>query len=200
MEFSGSGTVTDAPIAVVDFTEPTTTASASSAGCEASDFPAGGLAGKVAVIQRGTCDFGLKVQNAEDAGAAAVIIFNEGTIGAPDRQGLVNGTLGGYDITIPALGATYAAGRYLVDHPAATVSLSATTRTDQLADGNLIAETKTGRTDRTVIVGAHLDSVPEGPGINDDGSGTATDLEIALRMASLGIEPRNRVRFIWFAG
>src|SRR6185312_8055253 len=58
MEFSGSGSVTNAAIAVIDFTEPTTTASASSAGCEDSDFPAGAtsLAGKVAVIQRGTCD------------------------------------------------------------------------------------------------------------------------------------------------
>lgn len=202
MEFSGSGAVANAPIAVIDFVEPTTTASASSAGCEDADFPAGAtsLAGKVAVIQRGTCDFGLKVVNAQAHGAAAVIIFNEGTIGAPDRQGLINGTLGGYDITVPVLGATYAAGRYLVDHPAATVSLSASTRTDNLQTSNLIAETKTGRTDRTVIVGAHLDSVPEGPGINDDGSGTSTDLEVALQMANLGIKPVNRVRFIWFSG
>ena len=51
---------------------------------------------------------------------------------------------------------------------------------------NVIAETKTGRTDRAVVVGAHLDSVPEGPGINDDGSGIATDLEVALQMAKLG--------------
>jgi Zn-dependent M28 family amino/carboxypeptidase len=78
--------------------------------------------------------------------------------------------------------------------------LSSTTRTDTLQTNNLIAETKTGRTDRTVIVGAHLDSVPEGPGINDDGSGSATDLEVALQMAKLGIKPVNQVRFIWFSG
>jgi Zn-dependent M28 family amino/carboxypeptidase len=200
MEFSGNGAVTNAPVAVIDFTEPTSTASASSSGCEASDFPAGGIAGKVAVVQRGTCDFGLKAQNAENAGAIATIIFNEGTIGDPDRQGLISGTLGSYTINKPVLGATYAVGRYLVDHPSATVSLSATTRTDRLPTNNLIAETRTGRTDRTVIVGAHLDSVPEGPGINDDGSGTSTDLEIALQMAKLGIKPVNQVRFIWFAG
>ena len=202
MEFSGSGAVSNAPIAVIDFVEPTATASTSNAGCEDADFPAGAtsLAGKVAVIQRGTCDFGLKVVNAQAHGAAAVILFNEGTIGAPDRQGLINGTLGGYDITVPVLGATYAVGRYLVDHPSATVSLSASTRTDNLQTNNLIAETKTGRTDRTVIVGAHLDSVPEGPGINDDGSGTSTDLEVALQMAKLGIKPVNQVRFIWFSG
>ena len=98
------------------------------------------------------------------------------------------------------LEATYARAATCVDHPTATVSLSATTRTDRLPTRNVIAETKTGRTDRTVVVGAHLDSVPEGPGINDDGSGTATDLEVALQMAKLGVKPVNQVRFIWFSG
>jgi Zn-dependent M28 family amino/carboxypeptidase len=199
MSDSGSGSVSNAPIAVIDFTEPTQQASASSAGCDASDFPAS-LAGKVAVIQRGTCDFGVKAKNAQDRGALAVVIFNEGTIGDPERNGLINGTVEGYGVTLPVLEATYAAGRYLVDHPSATVSLSATTRTDRLPTRNVIAETKTGRADRTVVVGAHLDSVPEGPGINDDGSGTATDLEVALQMAKLKVKPTNRVRFIWFAG
>src|SRR5262245_15940565 len=68
MEFSAAGTVTNASLVSIDFTEPTRTASASSAGCEASDFPAGGIAGKVALIQRGTCDFGQKVVNAQTAG------------------------------------------------------------------------------------------------------------------------------------
>jgi Zn-dependent M28 family amino/carboxypeptidase len=40
--------------------------------------------------------------------------------------------------------------------------------------------------------------VPEGPGINDNGSGTATDLEVALQMAELGIQPRNKVRFAFW--
>ncbi|HEY3485178.1 MAG TPA: M20/M25/M40 family metallo-hydrolase, partial [Ilumatobacteraceae bacterium] len=58
--------------------------------------------------------------------------------------------------------------------------------------------TKTGRTDRVVVVGAHLDSVPEGPGINDNGSGSATTLEIALQMAASGVEPENQVRFAFW--
>ena len=203
MDASGSGGVTNAPLVSIDFAEPTTTASTSNAGCEAADFPAS-LAGKVALIQRGTCDFGQKAKNAQDRGAAAVIIFNEGTIGDPDRNGLINGTVEGYGVTIPALEATYPAGRFLNDLYASgqnpTVSLSATTRTRVLETRNVVAETTTGRTDRTVISGAHLDSVPEGPGINDDGSGTATQLEVALQMARLKIQPRNQVRFIWFAG
>jgi Zn-dependent M28 family amino/carboxypeptidase len=199
MSDSGSGSVSNAPIAVIDFAEPTQQASTSSAGCEDSDFPAS-LAGTVAVIQRGTCDFGLKAQKAQARGALAVIIFNEGTIGDPDRNGLINGTVEGYGITLPVLEATYAAGRYLVDNPSATVSLSATTRTDRLPTRNVIAETRTGRADRTVVVGAHLDSVPEGPGINDDGSGVASQLETAIQMSNLKVKPTNRVRFIFFSG
>jgi Zn-dependent M28 family amino/carboxypeptidase len=199
MSDSGSGTASNAPIAIIDFVEPTQQASTSSAGCEDADFPAS-LAGKVAVIQRGTCDFGDKARRAQDRGALAVIIFNEGTIGDPERNGLINGTVEGYGVTIPVLEATYAAGRYLVDHPAATVSLSAATRTDRIPTRNVIANTKTGRTDRAVVVGAHLDSVPEGPGINDNGSGSGADLEVALQMAKLGVKPVNQVRFIWFSG
>jgi aminopeptidase S len=47
---------------------------------------------------------------------------------------------------------------------------------------NVIAQTATGVPDRVVMAGAHLDSVPEGPGINDNGTGVATLLEIATRM------------------
>jgi Zn-dependent M28 family amino/carboxypeptidase len=203
MDASGSGAISGAPLVSIDFTEPTTTASASTAGCEAADFPSS-LSGKVALIQRGTCDFGLKAKNAQDRGALGVIVFNEGTIGAPDRNGLINGTVGGYGVTVPVLDATYAAGRFLHDAYAQgknpTVSMSATTRNRVLETRNVIAETTTGRTDRTIISGAHLDSVPEGPGINDDGSGTATQIEVALQMAKLKIQPRNQVRFIWFSG
>ena len=51
-----------------------------------------------------------------------------------------------------------------------------------------------------MLAGAHLDSVPAGPGINDDGSGTAWQLELAEQIAKLGIPPRNKIRFMWFGG
>ena len=65
---------------------------------------------------------------------------------------------------------------------------------------NVIAETPGGRADRTVVVGGHLDSVYAGPGINDDGSGVSMMMETAQQMAVLGIQPRNKVRFIFFSG
>jgi minor extracellular serine protease Vpr len=43
-------------------------------GCDA--WPAGAFAGKAALIQRGVCEFGVKVLNAELAGAAFVVVYN----------------------------------------------------------------------------------------------------------------------------
>jgi Zn-dependent M28 family amino/carboxypeptidase len=61
----------------------------------------------------------------------------------------------------------------------------------------VVAQTATGSPDNVVMAGAHLDSVPEGPGINDNGSGTAALLETAVR---LGGAPAvaNAVRFAFW--
>jgi Zn-dependent M28 family amino/carboxypeptidase len=202
-DFSGDGDVT-APITVVDFKEPNTTASNSNAGCEAADF-AGFPVGNVALIQRGTCDFGVKVENAKAAGAKAVILFNEGTIGASDRNDVLIPTLAGYDATgVAVIGTDYATGRDLVDRAAGgpvTVHVKVDGFINEnVQTNNIIAETPGGRSDRTVVVGGHLDSVYEGPGINDDGSGVAMMLETAEQMSALKIKPTNKVRFIFFAG
>jgi Zn-dependent M28 family amino/carboxypeptidase len=61
---------------------------------------------------------------------------------------------------------------------------------------NVIAETTSGDPNNVIVVGAHLDSVGVGAGINDNGSGSATILEIAEQMTK--VKPRNQVRFIWF--
>ena len=59
---------------------------------------------------------------------------------------------------------------------------------------NVIAQTHTGRADNVVMAGAHLDSVPAGPGINDNGSGSAALLETALKLGS-SPNVKNAVRF-----
>ena len=79
-----------------------------------------------------------------------------------------------------------------------TLTITTSTVSEVRESENVIAETSTGRTDRVVVSGAHLDSVIEGPGINDNGSGSAAQLEVALQMAELGSSPVNQVRFIWF--
>ena len=90
MTYSGSGDVT-APLAAVDINLAGDHASTS--GCEADDF-AGFTPGNIALLQRGTCTFRIKADNAAAAGASGVIIFNQGNVDpADDRVGLFGGTL-----------------------------------------------------------------------------------------------------------
>jgi Zn-dependent M28 family amino/carboxypeptidase len=168
----------------------------STSGCEAADF-AGFPAGNIALLQRGTCTFQIKAENAAAAGAVGAIIFNQGN--TIDRRGLIAGTLSAeYSADIPVFEATYDLGVTFANTPGLELHMFANVFRDIVTAENVIAETKTGRDDRVVLVGAHLDSVPEGPGIQDNGSGSAAILEIALQMAELGIQPRNQVRFAWW--
>jgi Zn-dependent M28 family amino/carboxypeptidase len=64
----------------------------------------------------------------------------------------------------------------------------------------VVAETPRGDANHMVMLGAHLDSVPAGPGVNDDGSGTSFQLELAEQLAKAGTPPRNKIRFLWFGG
>jgi Zn-dependent M28 family amino/carboxypeptidase len=215
MDYSGAGDVT-APVTVVDVVLGQPNTSPVTSGCDGAfaevgdggfgnivedpdgpdDFVDAGLeAGDIALVQRGTCTFALKVANAEAAGASAVIIFNQGN--TEDRSGVLAGTLGGGD-NLPTLGISYALGEELAGIDGLEMRVFTDTISETRPTSNVIAETPGGRTDRTVVVGAHLDSVLAGPGINDNGSGSATILEIALQIAELGIEPRNQIRFMWY--
>ncbi|GAA4382928.1 M20/M25/M40 family metallo-hydrolase [Agromyces bauzanensis] len=198
-EYSGSGDVT-APLEAVDLVlPPGPTASTSNSGCEELDF-ADFDAGNIALVQRGTCDFSVKAHNAFVAGAVGVIIFNEGQEG---RTETLAATLGDqFSDPIPVIGTSFEIGDELASL-LAQGEVVIHLKTDTLIEldvptANLIAETPTGRDDRVVMAGAHLDSVPDGPGIEDNGTGSATLLETALQMADLGIEPRNTVRFAWW--
>ena len=62
----------------------------------------------------------------------------------------------------------------------------------------MIAETRGGDPDHVVVVGAHLDSVEAGPGINDDGSGTSLLLTMAQRLARPGHPLKQKIRFGWW--
>lgn len=167
----------------------------STSGCEATDFAAF-PAGNIALLQRGACTFQLKAENAADAGAVGVIVFNQGN--APGRFGLDNVTLSAsYVGGIPVLFATYDRGAEWAGTPSLTMRLFANVLRESLTTANVLAETRGGRADNVVMLGAHLDSVFEGPGINDNGSGSAAILETALQMKN--VNPRNKVRFAWWS-
>ena len=197
MSFTGGGTAS-APVTNVDINLVGDRASTS--GCETADF-AGFPAGNIALIQRGSCNFSVKADNAATAGASGVIIFNQGNDAPnPERFDLFGGTLGPPVRSIPVVSTSFAQGQTWATTPGLRLSLSLQIEVDEVTTENLLADTPTGRTDRTVVAGGHLDSVGEGPGINDNGSGTAALLETALQMAALGIQPENRVRFAFWSG
>jgi Zn-dependent M28 family amino/carboxypeptidase len=172
----------------------------STSGCEMSDFPAA-TSGAVSLIQRGTCGFTSKLQNAVTAGAVGVILFNEGDT-AGRRNALFRSADPGY--TIPAVLSSFAVGEELYNlykggqNP--TVNLGTSGVEVETLYPNVVAETKRGDRNHMVFAGAHLDSVPAGPGVNDDGSGTAFQLELAEQLAKPGTPPRNKIRFLWFGG
>jgi hypothetical protein len=200
---SGSGEVEGNVIPVdIDLTPE----GGSTSGCEPADFAGLDWSGDsdIALVQRGTCFFGTKAFYAEQAGAEAIIIFNEGN--TPERSGLIvadatsvdepiPGAPGPVTHGIPVVGASFADGVALAQtgSTAFVEVLPAETR----EDFNVIAELPGKNEDNVVMAGAHLDSVIEGPGINDNGSGSAALLETALMMANLNSE--NTLRFAWWA-
>ncbi len=159
-----------------------------SPGCSAEDYDGLTVSGAVVLVDRGTCPFKEKMAIAVDKGAVALVIAD-----SIDEEKM-GGTLGeATQVKIPVVSVTKADGAMLRGgHGTMTVKLDA--HTDEIPARNVIAQTKTGSTENVVMLGAHLDSVPEGPGINDNGSGVAAVLETALQ---LGDSPdvQNAVRF-----
>lgn len=166
MTYSGSGDVTAPVTAVGPLNVPIggTPADTTIPGCDPSDF-AGFPVGTIALVQRGTCTFGTEAQNAEAAGAKAIVIFNESQ---PGRTDAVAGMLGA-PVGIPALGATYALGSDAVttlrNGGTLTWHITTSTISETRTTYNVIADSPWGNPDRTVVISAHNDSVAAGPGI-----------------------------------
>ncbi|MFV0129043.1 M28 family metallopeptidase [Streptomyces sp. HMX112] len=165
-------------------------------GCEPADYATGTFTGKIALIKRGGCTFAEKQTQAAAAGAIGAIIYN-------NTAGALAGTLGDPKaVRIPTGGIAQAEGEKLVaDLAKGPVEVSFEVRQLQQnrPTNNVIAETPRGNAANTVMLGAHLDSVTAGPGINDNGSGSAGLLEVALELAKSKQKPANKVRFAWWS-
>jgi hypothetical protein len=182
---------------------PPTDSPSSASGCSSSDF-SGFVPGRIALVQRGTCFFGVKVLNAQAAGASGVVIFNEGN---PGRTELLNGALDDaagnpFVPTIPVAFTSFDTGLALYNQyqqgPAPVMSISIQALVDPNADDwNVIADSKGGDKNHTVVVDAHLDAI-YGAGMLDNGSGSVTILDIARMLKN--VNPTNHLRFIWFGG
>jgi Zn-dependent M28 family amino/carboxypeptidase len=194
MTYSGSGDVTAVVQAVDTDGTPASDTYASTSGCEMEDF-ADFEAGNIALMQRGSCPFGQKAANAQESGAVGAIIFNSGAEGATDSYG---GTLGSPDFTIPVVGSSFALGQDLLDPAGTEVHLATETISDIRQTYNVIADLpgSKGTGQKVVQAGAHLDGVLEGAGMNDNGSGSASLLEVAEAMADE--TPAKTMRFSWW--
>lgn len=160
-------------------------------GCTAEDYDGVNLAGAVALVDRGSCPFSVKQTVAAERGAVAMVVANN-----VDGNEM-GGTLGeDSDVKIPVVSITKADGDRLRTRPGTTtIAMTAGIRLDRTR--NVVAQTKTGSTQNVVMAGAHLDSVPEGPGINDNGSGVAAILETAVQLGS-SPQVQNAVRFAFW--
>jgi Zn-dependent M28 family amino/carboxypeptidase len=189
LRYSGGGSVT-APVVPVDF-------AGASSGCEATDF-AGFPDGAVALMRRGGCRFSDKAAAAVAGGAAAALIANDGS---PGHDAPIMATLFGPGTRIPVLMVSAGVGSEIADsaQPPTQVRIDLSVATTRARAANVIAELP-GRKSGVVLLGGHLDSVASGPGINDNGSGSALVLEVARQAKRLHLRPRHGLRFAFWGG
>ncbi|NLU75650.1 M28 family peptidase [Streptomyces sp. HNM0575] len=174
-------------------------------GCTAADYEKGDYDGRIALIQRGGCTFAEKQAAAADAGAVAAIVYN-------NTEGELSGTLEDpSNGRIPTGGISKEDGEALAAEAGSdevTANVELREFQEKRSTPNVIAETPGGDEDHVAMFGAHLDSVTEGPGINDNASGSAGILETALQYAAAGgtrkngagAGQHNKVRFaLWTA-
>ncbi|WP_328377760.1 M28 family metallopeptidase [Streptomyces sp. NBC_00440] len=190
-------------------------------GCEPADYAAGAFTGRIALIRRGGCTFAQKQKTAAGAGAVAALIANNtpgtlsGTLESPKGVKIPTGGISQADGAALAARAQRATARPQTNPrtkagpgpapartphtPAVTVRLEIRQLQERRTTRNVIAETRGGDPAHTVMLGAHLDSVTAGPGINDDGSGSAGLIEVAQQLARARQQPANKVRFAWWS-
>ena len=165
-----------------------------SSGCSALDYDGLPVAGAVVLVDRGGCPFSDQQAAAAERGAVALLIADD------VDENRMDATLGpDTEVRIPVLSVTRSEGARLRADTGENVTVTLNAGTLIQKTRNVIAQTTTGSTTDVVVVGAHLDSVPWGPGINDNGSGVAAVLETALQLGSAP-PVRNAVRFaLWSA-
>ncbi len=187
MLYSGSGSLT-ATVSPVAFNE----GGGLQAGCGDEAF-AGFPHGNVALLRPGPCYFRDQVVNAEEAGAEAVIFsFPDFDAGEVLRPTLLSPN----EIEVPVLAASNEVGHVLSNGGEVHIKVDAIN--EQHPTTNVIAESVEGDGDEIVMLGGHLDSVIDGPGINDNGSGISTILAVAQELAET--DPDKRLRFAFWSG
>ncbi|KAJ3105183.1 hypothetical protein HDU96_008667 [Phlyctochytrium bullatum] len=106
--------------------------------------------------------------------------------------------------SVPVVGLSQNAGFDLLQRVVAPEGLRLTLKTNTKLEPvtvvNVLAETHEGNDESVVFFTSHLDSVPAGPGVNDDGSGSAATLELAHAFYRSGLSKKTvqKLRFGWW--
>lgn len=174
----------------------------SASGCDISHFSESKDKIVLMELKTNPCDLIIQALNAEKSGAKAILYFNGPTRSALawNRVRFVNWTETGESsqlLQIPALSTSYSVGKLLTTLSNVTLSLYSNTRVAVVPTYNIICDAGDPEKD-VVVAGAHLDSVPEGPGLNDNGSGSASLLEIVIQYFQTKVKPNSAVRFCWW--
>lgn len=169
------------------------------AACDVANYEGLDVEGKIVLVERGLCPdfttFAGRVRPAAAAGATAVVIYNS------DPAKLTAGSLSNPSPDyVPTALIDQEPGQALKARLDAGEDIEAFVTIVQLIEEritqNVFAETKGGDAKNLVQLGAHLDSVQAGPGINDDGSGTSLILELAKGLSHFSTNLK--VRFSWW--
>jgi Zn-dependent M28 family amino/carboxypeptidase len=185
-------------------TAPIVLAPTGTVACSATGYADLDVKGKIVLAQRRNCPdqttFAGLVRAAAAAGAAGTIIYNN----VPFSLG--GGTLGALGMkekskAVPAGLISLADGEAIAELLEEESTLSAhfqhTQINEQRISQNVFAETTAGDASSVIMLGAHLDSVQAGPGINDDGSGVTLLLELFKSLQKYKTL-KNKVRFAWW--
>ncbi|XP_065194837.1 aminopeptidase-like [Sycon ciliatum] len=150
------------------------------------------------------CSFYDLALNAYQHGAGGIIIAYGPAFAssAPSRTRITGPNMQMDEIIpLPMFSVSYAAGEQLKQmnsQGALTMNGFSNTEVVPAYTFNVLATLPRGNPGTTIVVGSHLDSVPAGPGINDNGSGSSVNLELALQFADLDLQPKNKVMFAWW--
>jgi Zn-dependent M28 family amino/carboxypeptidase len=196
MIFSDDGRVT-ARLATVGY--PESPGGEGGRGCRPDDWD-GFPEGAIAVAPPGPCLARTRVELAQEAGAVAVVLANPAWLRGEARRPTLLQPDG---IDIPALSAIGEVGEALREaaEDGAQAEVSVRIRAEPITGRNVIAhEAGPGGADRVVMLGGHLDSVHDGPGLNDNGSGVAALLEIARVVAEAESVGAGTIRFGFWGG
>ncbi|KAJ6593893.1 hypothetical protein B0H19DRAFT_1092615 [Mycena capillaripes] len=203
---SVDGVIYAAPNVTVDYYTNTTEAAGLESeivvipgyGCDQTEFA--DAANKTVLLKAGQCEVNDKTFNALVSQVYAVIVYDETPLPPTPGAGVFTDASGAIAVPV-VLHANYDVAQILLEKVASRIlngTINVQVDINTVASDNVIAQTKWGNPDKVIMFGAHLDSVPAGPGINDNGSGSATLAELVKQLVQF-TGAQYAIRFAWWS-